>query len=387
MGRLRVMHFGSGGGKGVTRVVTELALGHAAGSAVETFSVFRRKRGKALDRRFADALHAAGVPWAEVMPSPRIRTIAELRQLIREFKPDVFVAHGYSEHIWGRRAALAEQVPHIVHAEHAHERYSRPHLKELSTLDRGTSAVVAVSEGVRARLLQLGIPQAKTRVIHNGIAVERFAGAPPLEQRKREVLMVSRFASAKDHATLIKALGLLKRRGIEIPLTLAGDGKWIHKWRVRLLVAIHGLGRSVKFLGHVDDVPTLLGKYRVVAFTTKREGFGLVVIEALLAGCAVVTSRIPGVDELIVHEETGFLHDAGCPESMAEGIVRALGQEGAEWAARGPSTARERFSLQRMTADYENLFKSLVGEGVLTPDEYPPRIDQKNRDISSRQTA
>ena len=64
MGRLRVMHFGSGGGKGVTRVVTELALVHAAGSAVETFAVFRRKRGKPLDRCFADALDAASVPWA-----------------------------------------------------------------------------------------------------------------------------------------------------------------------------------------------------------------------------------------------------------------------------------------------------------------------------------
>ncbi|MBM4232009.1 MAG: glycosyltransferase family 4 protein [Gammaproteobacteria bacterium] len=364
MKRLRVMHFGSGGGKGVTRVVTELVLGHADGQRIEPFAISRQKHGKPLDRRFADALDAAGVMWDEVMPSPRSRTIAELRQLIREFKPDVFVAHGYSEHIWGRRAALAEQVPHIVHAEHAHERYSRPHLKELSTLNRGTSVVVAVSEGVRTRLLQLGIPQAKTRVIHNGLAVERFAGVPPLAQRKREVLMVSRFASAKDHTTLIKALGLLKRRGVEIPLTLAGDGKWIYKWSVRLLVAILGLGRSVKFLGHVDDVPTLLGHYRVVAFATKREGFGLVVIEALLAGCAVVTSRIPGIDELIVHGQTGFLSDPACPESMAEGIVRALGQEGAEWAARGPSIARERFSLQRMTANYENLFKELVGEGV-----------------------
>lgn len=360
MRRLRVIHFGSGGGKGVTRVVTDLAVGHAAGHEVEPFAIFRRKRGIPLNERFANTLNSAGVQWAEVVPRPKTRTVAELRELIREFKPDIFVAHGYSEHIWGRLAAIAERVPHIIHAEHAHERYSRVHRKQLSELDRQTAAVIAISDGVRSRLQDLGIQKEKVRVIHNGIAVERFASNRPLEQRKKEVLMVSRFASAKDHATLIKAIALLKESGQDIRLTLAGDGKWIHKWRAHLLVAVCGLRRLVTFLGHVDDVPSLLSNYRVLVMSTKREGFGLVVSEALIAGCAVVASRIKGVDELIEHRETGFLAEPGSPKSMAEGIALALGHEGGIWATNAPIDAKNRFSLERMTADYERLFRELL---------------------------
>lgn len=360
MRRLRVMHFGSGGGKGVTRVVTDLAVGHAAGHEVEPFAIFRRKRGIPLNERFANTLNSAGVQWAEVVPRPKPRTVTELRQLIREFKPDIFVAHGYSEHIWGRLAAIAERVPHIIHAEHAHERYSRVHRKQLSELDRRTAAVIAISDGVRSRLLDLGIQKEKIRVIHNGIAVERFVNHRSLPERKQEVLMVSRFASAKDHATLIKALGLLKQSGQDIRLTLAGGGKWIHKWRAKILIARYGLRRLVTFLGHVDHVPKLLSDYRVVVMSTKREGFGLVVSEALIAGCAVVASRIKGVDELIEHRETGFLADPGSPKSMAEGIALALGNEGEVWAKRAPIDAKTRFSLERMTTDYEALFSELL---------------------------
>lgn len=357
--RLRVMHFGSGGGKGVTRVVTDLAVGHATGCMIEAFAVFRRKRGRPLETRFGQSLAAAGVRWTEVVPRPQSSTIAELRQLIRDFQPDVFVAHGYSEHISGRLAAIAEQVRVIVHTEHAHERYSAAHQRKLPQLQAATAAVVAISHGVSQRLQELGIPADRIHVIHNGVAPQRFAGLPPIEARRQEVLMVSRFASAKDHATLIRAVALLKRSGREIRLTLAGGGKWFHRLRARLLIARYGLRRQVSFVGHVDDIPKLLGDYRVAVLSTKREGFGLVVCEALMAGCAVVTSRVSGVDELVVHRDTGFLCDPGSADSMAEGIALALGPEGAQWAIKAPSDAAQRFSMERMIVGYESLCGAL----------------------------
>lgn len=350
------MHFGSGGGKGVTRVVTELAVGHASGASIEPFAVFRRKRGRSLAPVFSAALSGAGVPWAEVVPRPKSRTLTELRKLIRAFAPDVFVAHGYSEHIWGRLAAIAERVPCIIHSEHAFELYSAAHLRRLADLDNRTTAVVAVSRGVQGRLEDLGIPRQKLHVIHNGISSKPFSNLTPIESRRQEVLMVSRFARVKDHATVIKAIGLLKRSGRHVQLDLAGEGKWIHKLKVHWLIAVYGVRDRVRFLGHCDDVPSLLSQYRAAVISTRREGFGLVVCEAMMAGCAVVASRVSGIDELVRHDETGFLCEPLNPESMAAGIEQALGAPGKKWAEQAPREARAKFSVERMVREYESLF-------------------------------
>ncbi len=359
--KLRVIHFGSGGGKGVTRVMTDLGQGHAAGHAFEPLIVYRRKRGKPLGEVFQRDLAACGVAYREVCPRPKFRTLAELRAIIREFRPDVFVAHGYSDHIWGRMVAIEEGVPVIVHVEHNHERYKWLHLRRARRLAEKTDAIVTVSQAVGQNLARLKFPPALIHPIYNGVRLDRFAGRQPTPHAEREpaVIMTARFGRQKDPDTLIRAAAVLIKRGQPVRVRLVGGGKKFHEWRARWLVKWLGVGKWVEFLGPRNDVPDLLMRSQVFVLSTHFEGLPLALIEGMAAGCAVVGTRAPGVEELIDHGRTGWLAAPRDPESLAGAIQAALSPAGAGCATAAHEYACHSFGLQRMTDDYERLILSL----------------------------
>src|SRR5260221_6322274 len=84
-------------------------------------------------------------------------------------------------------------------------------------------SIVGCSEGVRQSLQDRGFPAAKLLAISNGIRPEPYLQEPPpLLQRRPDIVMAARFARQKDHATLLRALVVLRQRGLTPTLTLAG---------------------------------------------------------------------------------------------------------------------------------------------------------------------
>lgn len=359
MGKLRVIHFGTGGGSGVTRFLVDLAEGHARAGNVEPLVVFRRK-SHAVGEPFLRDLAASGVAHREVRAWPKFLTIAELRTIIRGFRPDVLVAHGYSDHLWGRIAALRENVPVIVQVEHNLERYKWLHLWRSRRLAARTDAIVGVSRGVTDRLAERGHPRDKLRAILNGIRLERFAAETPFLSRERAVLMTARFARQKDHATLIRAAAVLRDRGTPVKVRLVGGGKHRLFVAARRLSAELSLTDWVEFLGPRSDLPQLLAQHRVFALSTHFEGLPLALMEAMAAGCAVVGTRAPGVDELIEPGKTGWLAEPRDPVTLADAIVAALADSAAPVAAASQRFARENFALADTVAKYERMFAELV---------------------------
>ena len=361
MEKLRIIHFGSGGGKGVTRVLTDLAQGHAARGRFDPLIVYRRKRGKSLGEAFRRDLATAGVPYREVRPRPSCWMMAELRKIVREFRPQVFVAHGYSEHLWGRLVALKEGVPVVVQVEHNHERYHWLHLWRSRRLVRRTDAIVTVSQAVGQHLRALGFPPTLIHPIYNGVRLDRFARSQsaPHAEREPAVLMTARFGRQKDPDTLIRAAAILRDRGQPVRVRLVGGGKKYFEWRARWLARRLGVRALVEFMGPRSDVPELLLRSQVFVLSTHFEGLPLSLIEGMAAGCAVIGSRVPGVAELIEPGRTGWLAEPEDATSLADAISAALSPAGASCAAAARDYARQQFGLDRMTDDYERLLLDL----------------------------
>lgn len=222
----RILHFVTGGFSGATQVAIDLSLAALHTPGVEVLLVLRRKRST--DEAKIEKLRQQGLQVKVVSNWMHAITVWELRKIIRSFKPDVVFAHGFSDHIWGRRAAVAEGVAHIFHIEHnSRERYTSRRLKQAMDLMPYTEACIGVSEGVRTSLIERGFDPAKCIAIPNGIDLERFPESllKPWDEREAAIIMASRFARQKDHATLIKAVSILKERGITPTLYLAGAGK------------------------------------------------------------------------------------------------------------------------------------------------------------------
>ena len=227
--RIRVLHFVTGGfSGGATQVAVQLVRAARDSDAIEPLLVLRRKRQTPAAR--LEELQRDGVPMAVVPGWSHAATILALVRLCRQFRPDVLVAHGFSEHLWGRYAGLLAKVPHLVHVEHnTRERYTRWRLLQSRWLARRTDRIVGCSEGVREALLALGMPSERTMASPNGIQLASFADADahPFEQRTPGIVMVARFSKQKDHATLLRAVALLAARGLHVPVQLLTLSFWM----------------------------------------------------------------------------------------------------------------------------------------------------------------
>ena len=368
---VRVLHFVTGGfSGGATQVALQLVNAARESERIEPLLVLRRKR-RTPPERIAE-LERAGVPLRVVPGWSRLATITALVRVCREFRPDVLVAHGFSEHLWGRYAGLLAGVPHLVHVEHnTRERYTRWRLAQTRWLAKRTDRIVGCSEGVKQALLAMGMPAARTIAIPNGIRLEPFAGADaqPFSARSPGIVMVARYSKQKDHATLLRALAVLGESGLRTTLQLLGGGKTMHRKPLEQLVARLGIAGQVQFPGVVRDVPQRLMAQQVCVLSTHYEGMPLALLEGMAAGCAVVGSDVPGVREVLADGEDGLLVHESDPLALADALERLLRDpaDAARMAANARTAALERHGRELMNRRYEALFLELVGRTSETP--------------------
>ncbi len=150
------------------------------------------------------------------------------------------------------------------------------------------------------------------------------------------------FWSHKNHISIIKALGLLKReRGLEIPVVFTGSKKegWGEFDKVFKLVAESGLDKQVFYLGFVDlrSVPVLYSMAKALVMPTFFGPTNIPPLEAFASGCPVITSNIRGVREQV--GDAGMLVDPGNPAELADAIynVWTNGELSAKLIERGYS--------------------------------------------------
>ncbi|MEL4178779.1 glycosyltransferase [Roseateles sp. PN1] len=360
--RVRVLHFVTGGFSGATQVAVDLCLASLAGSRIEPMLVLRRKRNT--DAARVQALRERGLRVVVLPGWSHLATIWALRRLCVEWRPAVLMAHGFPEHLIGRWAGLWAKVPALAQVEHnSRERYSVWRAAQSRWLSRYTAKLVGVSEGVRRRLVQMGLPEAKTLAIPNGVKLERFEAAAQQDftQRAPGLVMSARFARQKDHLTLIRALHLLGQQGLRPKLFLAGAGKASYRQAAERLVSELGLGAQVEFLGHYAQMPQLLMSQQICVLSTHYEGMPLALVEGMAAGCACVASLVPGVEGLLDAERTGLLVPEGDAAALAEALARLLRDP--RFAAALGAAAREQalreHGVALMTQRYEDLLLSL----------------------------
>jgi glycosyltransferase involved in cell wall biosynthesis len=364
-----VIHFVSGGFSGATQIALDLVTAAIERGVHDSLLVLRRKRHTNLAR--VDSLRAAGIPIELVPGWSALATIVALALLCRRRRPRVLIAHGFPEHLLGRWAGLLAGVGALVAVEHnSRERYGVWRWLQSHWLARHTDRIVACSEGLGDLLLQRGYPADRTIAIPNGISLTPYGSAGHLEFDKRDkvIVMVARFARQKDHSTLLRALALLRNAGLTPDMILAGGGRDRLRTAAQRLCNELGLNQQVKFIGHHPDIAGLLMQSRIAVLATHWEGFGLSVVEAMAAGCAVVASDVEGPRELIAHGVTGLLVAPGDPASLAAALASLLRDPGL--AQRLGAAARidaiQRRGRAEMVLRYDELVAALTESGSAT---------------------
>jgi len=224
---------------------------------------------------------------------------------------------------------------------------------------RWCGAIVALSRDERDAGLAEGVGRPEQyRVIPNGVRLDRFV--LPRSPVRGRILMIGRLAPPKRPDLALRALAAVRTRVPEAELHVVGDGPL--RGSAERLAGELGLGESVRFLGHREDVPELLAHAECALLASDYEGCPLSVVEAMAASVPVVATAAGGTAELVTPGRTGTLAPRGDADALAAALEDVLADpaRAAELGAEGRRNAEADLSLERMVERLVGLYDELA---------------------------
>jgi teichuronic acid biosynthesis glycosyltransferase TuaC len=253
---------------------------------------------------------------------------------LRRFRPDVIIGYNvYPEGFGAVAAARDLGIPVIVGAVGsdilcAHKYFAR---RLVAQTVRNASFMLAVSDNLRERVIQLGIPPEMCLTVHNGCDFDIFKPGCResarielrLSPKAEVVVFTGRFVASKGLRELFEAAAILRMSRPHLQIVCIGEGPLESELRQRALQP--DLGGHVRFAGVANphEISRWLAASHVLCLPSYSEGCPNVVIEALSCGRPVVASNVGGIPEL-VDSRCGILVPPRDAQQLAQSLSRAL---------------------------------------------------------------
>jgi glycosyltransferase involved in cell wall biosynthesis len=288
-----------------------------------------------------------------------------LRDMLREFRPDVVHCHRRKENVLAVMASLAVAGPRpvlvtTIHGMNEHgpappwTRSGMARLVEKAT-DRFFDARVAVSRDLAGRLKDQG-GGAGVLTIHNGIAAGKANPMRPPPNRTHPVVgFAGRLVPVKRVDLVLRVAQQLKSAGTPVRFEILGDGPL--RSTLEAAADSRGLKDVVHFRGFRADVLEHLRNWDALVLTSDHEGMPMICLEALAAGVPIVARAVGGLGEIITDPEQGVLVDSEDPAALAAGVLSVIGRRAP--AESGVSLLPAGFSSQEMCRRYVSLYNEL----------------------------
>jgi len=368
MGRkIRVLHvipnFGTGGAE---RLVLDLM----EETDHEKFEVAAVSLYAETGTVIEDEIHEKGlrVFYLDKHKGLDLTMIPKLEKVFKHYKPDVVHTHLYVLRYTLLPSILC-RVPVCVHTIHNIAQKEVEWVGKLihEVCFRFAHVVpVSISKEVATSVRQVYGAKVWTPVIYNGVKTALFSSYSGLDQTKNReetiILHVGRFSPQKNHRLLLEAFSIASAECPKLKLWLVGDGEL--RPSIEEMVQKLGLGDRIRFLGTRSDIPKLMACCDIFVLSSKWEGFGLVIAEAMAAGKPVVATSVDGVPELVENGLTGLLVPPDDANALAEALLllakepelrQVMGQN-------GQKKAIDCFDISRTAREYEALYCRLLEE-------------------------
>ncbi len=225
---------------------------------------------------------------------------------------------------------------------------------------RKADATVAVSKELSESLKENYKLRKNVCTIYNGIDIKKLSCRTIGKSKNRAVFVtVARLGEQKDFKTLILAFKLVHKKLKKPQLWLVGDGP--EKEEIKKLIKLLGLENSVFLKGWFQNVQTILKKSDVFVFSSKREGFGYVLIEAMLEGLPIISTNTRyGPSEILDNGRYGILVPVGNVQRLAQSMLRVLDGKIYSCFSKKSIERAKYFSIKRMTVGYKKLFDKIM---------------------------
>lgn len=219
-------------------------------------------------------------------------------------------------------------------------------------------AVAVPTDAIGSDLARvLGVPLATATIANPVVA------GPPLPRVAHEgpfrILAAGRLVPAKGFDTLIDACAQLTGAGVQFATEIYGDGPLRAELQASIDAA--GLGGSVRLCGHSDLAPAM-ARADLFVLSSRREGFGNVVIEAMAAGLPVLATRGGGPEALIADRATGWLVAPEDARALAEAIAAIIGDPMRDRVVEPARAIAGRYTVAASTAALEALLTRVAAQ-------------------------
>jgi glycosyltransferase involved in cell wall biosynthesis len=319
-------------------------------------------------------VEALGIPVIDFAKRPgfSLSLVCEIARRMRLDRPDVVHTHNALVHHYGVLAGKLARVPVVLNTRHGYANFSWDATREriFNAMSGWTDAIVMVTEGVQEYFVtQQRIPRARTRVILNGADIEPFLARQASPGSRRPLIRfgtVGRLSAPKNHTLLVRAFHQVLQVIPQAELHIMGEGEC--RAEIESTIAELGLAGRVRLHGYSADVPDFLQTLDLFVLSSSSEGLPLAVIEAMASGLPVVSTRMPGVENVAPEGRVGWY----CPPRDASALASIMTHAGlhdnlASIGGDARTLARQ-FSTANMWLEYEQLYLGLLqSKGAILP--------------------
>lgn len=316
------------------------------------------------------ALSSLGVPVCYPVFTGRfsVRGVARLEATLRKTRPALVHLHGYKAIILGGPISLAKRIPTVAtfHTEVMKTTGFATHVAIEKHVVRRLHGLVAVSEPIRKELEDRGVPASRIRVIANGIT-DPGPQVDSERQRRTEpadpvLVFTGRLVEGKNVHLLLEAVHHLRGEFPGTRLLIAGDGPL--RPALEAQADSLGISESVRFLGFVDDVYSLLTGATCFVLPSRAEGMPIALLEAMALSVPIVATTVGSIPHIVSDGAEALLVEPDDLPALLEALRRLLRDQRlrTRLGERARATFTRAFTAEKAASRYREFYASVLAE-------------------------
>ena len=324
-----------------------------------------------------------------IHPLKDYKAYKNVQKIIKDFKPDIVHTHAAKPGAVGRLAASSLNIPAIVHTYHGHVFHS--YFGRLKTkliinteryLAKKTHALIAISDQQKKELTDDFhiADKAKFKVIPLGFELKKFSENQD-EKRKKfrkefnleddeiAIGIIGRLVPIKNHNLFLEGINyLLNKTSKKIKAFIIGDGETrqaLKNKAEQLNIPFsddHNPNASLIFTSWRNDIDVIYAGLDIITLTSLNEGTPVSLIEAQAANKPIVSTRVGGIGDIVLENETALLSDINDITSFRENLLKLVENDELRngFNKKGADHVQKKFSIERLANDMSDLYYELL---------------------------
>lgn len=311
----------------------------------------------------------------------------KLKEIIRDFQPDIVHTHASKAGALGRRAAINLNVPIVVHTFHGHVFHS--YFGKLKTslyktierqLAKKSTGIVAISMLQKDELSnQHNIcSEEKISVIQLGFDLHKFNENLPerrkitrthfaIEEDEIAIGIIGRLAPIKNHALFLDIIESISTQTTKkVVVFIVGDGseKATIEQRIKLLQLPQNI--RIQLTSWIKDIGTFNAGMDIICLTSNNEGTPVSLIEAQAANIPIITTDVGGVRDVVDDENTGFIVPKESVDAFSEKLLLLIENSTVRerMSQNGWAFVEQKFHYKTLVGNMENYYRRLITENI-----------------------